>query len=134
MRRLMMKKQTLSVFVDEYGSPDFKYASRCTVSEGPDVKVLAHYADDGLPALATRLDGKSRSFYVCEPSGLTPTLLNRLARESGAYVAVTRPGLQLNMNGNFISVHCLRPGAYDFRLPFACTVTNLKSGKAEPVQ
>ena len=39
----------------------------------------------------------------------------------------------VDMNGNFASIHCLRPGRYDFRLPFPCRVVNLKSGAEEQV-
>ena len=101
--------------------------NRCSVKETPGVKVLARYEDDGLPALAVRDDADCRRVYVCEPCGLTPGLMNRLAREAGAYAAVAGGGLQINMNGDFISVHCLRPGAYDFCLPFDCQVLNLKT-------
>ena len=37
--------------------------------------------------------------------------------------------MQVNMNGDFVSVHCLVPGVYDFVLPFRCNVRNLKNGK-----
>ena len=63
---------------------------------------------------------------------ITPELFNRFAREAGAYVG-TRTGVQLDMNGDFVSIHCLRPGRYDFRLPFPCRVVNLKSGVEEQV-
>ena len=74
-----------------------------------------------------RDDADCRRVYVCEPCGLTPGLMNRLARGAGAYAAGAGGGLQINMNGDFISVHCLRPGAYDFCLPFDCQVLNLKT-------
>ena len=106
---------------------------RCSVREDAPVRVLARYVSDGLPALAERLDGDCRRVYVCEPSGLTPLLMNRLARESGAYVAVARDGLQVDMNGDFVSVHCLLPGTYEFRMPFAARLVNLCSGACEPV-
>ena len=106
---------------------------RCTVKEMSGVKVLARYASDGLPAIAERRDADCRRVYVCEPGGLTPGLLNRLVRESGGYAAVDRPGLQINMNGDFVSVHCLQSGNYDFILPFACQMKNLKSGKDEQI-
>ena len=35
------------------------------------------------------------------------------------------------MNAGFLSLHCILPGHYDFRLPFDCRVTNLKTGKDE---
>jgi hypothetical protein len=36
------------------------------------------------------------------------------------------------MNGDFVSVHALKTGRYDFRLPFPCKVVNLKTGLAVP--
>ena len=103
---------------------------RLSVAEGPGVKVLARYVADGLPAIAERQDADCRRIYAGEACGITPELFNRFAREAGAYVG-TRAGVQLDMNGNFVSIHCLRPGRYDFRLPFPCRVVNLKSGADE---
>ena len=100
---------------------------RGTVEESAGVKVLARFRQDKAPALAERRDADCRRIYVCEPGGFTPDLMNRFARESGAYVPCDRAGLQVDMNGDFVSVHCLRPGRYDFRLPFDCTAVNLKT-------
>ena len=55
-------------------------------------------------------------------------MLNVLVREAGGYVPA-RTGLQVDMNGDFISIHCLMTGRYDFALPFAADVENLKTGK-----
>ena len=33
------------------------------------------------------------------------------------------------MNGDFVSVHCLRTGKYGFALPYEAEVTNLKTGR-----
>ena len=104
---------------------------RVTVAEESGVKVLSRYVSDGKPAVAYRDTDAGRRVYVCEPGGLTPALFNRFARESGAYVALDREGVQLNMNDDFISLHCLRGGAYRLRLPFDCTVINLKTGRGE---
>ena len=70
--------------------------------------------------------------FVVPEGGYTADFMNKFATESGAYVA-TKPGLQVDMNGDFISVHCIVPGVYDFKLPFACNVVNVKSGKHEAV-
>ena len=35
------------------------------------------------------------------------------------------------MNGYFVSVHCVAPGSYDFKLPFPAEVMNVKSGRTE---
>ena len=124
-------KDTVMSLMDVYMMREWvrqiRTGNRCSVKETPGVQVLARYEDDGLPAIAMRDDADCRRVYVCEPGGLTPGLMNRLAREAGAYAAVSRGGLQINMNGDFVSVHCLRPGAYDFVLPFDCKVLNLKT-------
>ena len=104
---------------------------RTSVRENADVKVLARFASDGAPALALRdMDG-CRRVYVCEPAGMSAGMFNRLAREAGAYVPVSGGGLQVDMNGNFVSLHALRSGAWDFKLPFPCRVVNLASGRDE---
>ena len=66
-----------------------------------------------------------------DPKSLSSKMFNAFARSAGAYVPVDS-GLQVDMNGNFISVHCLRTGHYDFVLPFKADVTNLKTGKRMP--
>ena len=104
---------------------------RCTVKELEGVKVLARYEKDNAPAIA-QLDGANcRRMYICEPAGLTPELFNRLSRESGAYVPVAEGGIQIDMNGHFVSAHALRTGKWKFKLPFSCKVENLRTGKEE---
>ena len=63
---------------------------------------------------------------------MTSSLFRKLAKECDAYVPAHKEGLQVDMNGNFISVHALRTDVFHFRLPFECKVVNLKSGKEEP--
>ena len=118
------------------GKPEVKgCGERCSVREMPGVRVLARYKCDGLPAFAMREDASQRRVFVCEPSGLTPEVYNWLAKRAGAYVAFDRPGVQLYMNGDFISIHCLRGGRYEMRLPFASAkVVNLRNGREEPVR
>ena len=57
----------------------------------------------------------------------------RLVKETGGYAPLDRLGLQVDMNGSFLSVHCLMPGRYNFKLPFPAKVINLKSGLEEPI-
>lgn len=118
----------------EFAETNRLWGARCTVRETTDVRVLARYADDGLPALASCERDGARQVYVCEPSGLTPQLFNLLSREAGAYVPVSGESLQVNMNGDFVSVHCLKPGRQTFTLPFEAQVVNLKTGEREPVE
>ncbi len=78
---------------------------------------------------------KSRGVTVVRsedmPSHEPPAFL-RLVRESGGYAPLDRPGLQVDMNGGFICLHCLTPGRYDFKMPYPAKVVNLKSGVVEP--
>ena len=113
---------------DPYGR---RIGPRATVAEEPGVNVVARYSDDGAPAVAYRDDGGCRRIYVAEYYGCGPELFNRFARESGAYVPHAGTGIQVDMNGDFISVHALKSGQFDFVLPFSASVVNLKSGREE---
>jgi hypothetical protein len=68
-----------------------------------------------------------------ELSRLGGRSLHTLARNAGAYVPSETYGLQVDMSGRFMSVHALLPGRYAIHLPFAATVTNLRSGARESV-
>jgi hypothetical protein len=74
---------------------------------------------------------KSRGVRVILPDELqhlTGRRLHGIALEAGAYVPCEKYGLQVDMNGGFISVHALIPGKYGFRMPYAANVVNLKNG------
>lgn len=80
----------------------------------------------------------ARYAYVLHYNRNTPMRsaaeLNAEARAAGAYVPLPPNRVQVDMNGDFISVSCLKPGKYDFVLPRACVVVNLKSGLPEAVR
>lgn len=115
---------------------------RTSIIEKPGMTVLARYADDGAVAAAETGNAKckmenerpGRQIVFTEAGGVSPGAFNLLARQAGACVPLEADVAQVDMNGDFVSVHCLRSGAYDFRLPFDCTVVNLKTGKVEPVK
>jgi hypothetical protein len=65
---------------------------------------------------------------ISEPGGLTPALFNSFVKSCGGYVPAGA-GLQVDMNGNFLSVHCLKTGSYRFMLPFRADAKNLKTGE-----
>ena len=88
--------------------------------------VLARYFDDGKPAVIRR----GNAIAVGQAAGLTPVFFNRLVREAGGYVPVNCGGkVQVDMNGDFVSIHALDTGHFDFCLPFPCKVVNLKTGR-----
>jgi hypothetical protein len=97
------------------------------LAERPGTEVLARYRSDGLPAVIRR----GNVVAIGQAAALTPKFFNRLVREKGGYVPV-EGGLQVDMNGDFISVNALDTGRYDFKLPFPCTVENLKT--SSPVE
>ena len=100
---------------------------RMALDETPELSVKARYRDDGAVATAERSFPGWKSVYVAECGGLSPQYFNRLVRESGGYAPVDRPGLVVEMNADFLSVHCTIPGRYEFRLPFKADVVNLKT-------
>lgn len=54
--------------------------------------------------------------------------LHGIALVADAYVPSEKYGLQVDMNGNFVSVHALLPGEYSLRFPYPAEVINLKNG------
>ena len=61
----------------------------------------------------------------------TAAQLNAEAKAAGAYVPLPPNVVQVDMNGDFLSVHCIVPGRYDFTLPRQCRVVNMKSNQEE---
>ena len=62
-------------------------------------------------------------------SGGTPAEeINAFAREAHAFVAAAPNVLEVDMNGDFLSLHCLVPGRHRVKLPFAARVVNMKDG------
>ena len=103
---------------------------------------MARFADNGEPAVAERAFGRGKtawkSVMVGSAAGLTPQYFNALVRDAGGY-APAPYGLQVDMNGSFLSIHAIIPGRYDFCLPRRsvgeggprpCRVTNLKTWRA----
>ncbi len=84
--------------------------------EDPGATPLGRYAETGQVAAARRQRDAWTSIYVGAAQGLSDDLLNSLAREGGAYVAGP-PGHQLNLSGEFASLHALRTGRYTLALP-----------------
>ena len=125
-----------ATWMSNFQNPKAPYATavgpRVSVRETQGLRVIARYREDNAPAVASRQDGPCRRIYVGEYEWPSAALLNRFAREAGAYVPHAGTGIQVDMNGDFISVHALRSGHYNFRLPFPCSVVNLKSGRVEP--
>ena len=95
---------------------DFYHPWSIGFNDDPQLKVYARYADDAKIAIAEKSVGKGRVLAIGDCAGLTPEFFNRQVRMSGGYVPAGF-GLQVDMNGDFASVHCLRTGRYEFATP-----------------
>jgi hypothetical protein len=84
--------------------------------EDPSATPMAHYAETRQIAAARKKRAGWTSIYIGAAQGLSNDLLNRIAREAGAYVAGP-PGQQITLNGEFASLHALRSASYTLRLP-----------------
>ena len=82
-------------------------------------------------SLMAKLDEWGVKSFVIQPVAYSPEVFNGFVKDAGGYVAM-RPGVaQVDMNGDFVSVHCIVPGRHEFRLPFPAKVVNVKSGLEE---
>ena len=82
-------------------------------------ELMARFAEAGVKTLVERADGiRAQEF-------------NAFARGAGAFVAAD-PGTEVDMNGDFLSLHALTPGRRHIRLPFPARVVNVRSGLEEP--
>ena len=113
---------------DVYGEPDvlrgYKAVALCAFLS-PDAKQTAFM--DALASFGAKT-------FVVPESGYSPQEFHDFAVGAGGYAAM-RPGVaQVDMNGDFASVHCIVPGRHDFRLPFQAKVVNVKNGRDEAVR
>ena len=102
--------------------------TRFHVKESSENKVYARYKKDRAAAVVMRDFDAYRSVYVADAGGLTPEFFNYLVKTSGGFVA-SKCGLQIEMNGNFMLIHCIVPGRYTINLPGYCKVTNMCNNK-----
>ena len=112
---------------------------RNSLVEAPGVEVLARYAKDGAPAIAVRGTGNGergtgKNVVFTEAGGISAGAFNKFAREAGAYAALPPDVAQVDMGGDFVSIHALADFEENFRLPFPCRIVNLKNGKEEQTQ
>ncbi len=126
--RTGMYNEMLTRYMGKNKKSKYDLPTRFSVKRTPEMKVLGVYREDNAVATAELDFGRYRSVAVTCAGGLTPEYFNLLMRQAKGYT-VSEAGLQSDINGNFLSLHCLIPGKYTITLPRKCTVTNLKSGK-----
>jgi hypothetical protein len=69
-----------------------------------------------------------KSVFLSAENPLSPAEFAKIVRDAGGYVPAPL-GLQVDMNGRFVSIHALRSGTYEFKLPRECSACNMKTGK-----
>ena len=85
-------------------------------------------------ALMEKIGSYGAKTFIVPPGGYSPEFFNAFVKDAGGYVAA-RPGVvQIDMNGDFMSVHCIVPGRHEVKLPFPAHVVNVKSGLEEKVE
>ena len=107
----------------------YKSPTRLFVKPASGIKALSRFTEDGTIAVAERSADDAKLVYVAAYGGLSPEYFHHLAQDSGAYVPTDGYGLEIDMNGDFMSLHCLKAGSYEVRLPFTADVLNLKTGR-----
>ena len=70
-----------------------------------------------------------KTVFVDPAKRMTRRAFAALVRDAGGYVPA-HDGLQVDMNGRFLSIHALKGGHYDFTLPRPLAVRNLKDGSS----
>lgn len=80
------------------------------------VSTSTRYVETGQIAAARKEFKTWTSNYIGAAQSLSDDLLNAIARDAGAYVAGPA-GHQINLNGEFASLHALRTGDYTLTLP-----------------
>jgi hypothetical protein len=78
--------------------------------------ILGKYHETGQGAMAVKKFPNWTSLYLAAPQALGPQLMNNIAQQAGAFVAGDADE-ELDMNGNFASLHGLKSGDYHLHLP-----------------
>lgn len=88
------------------------------------------FPDESRKALMARFDEAGVKTLVERADGIEEEEFNAFARGAGAFVAA-EPGTEVDMNGDFLSLHALTPGRRHIRLPFPARVVNVRAGIEE---
>jgi hypothetical protein len=82
----------------------------------PEAKTLGTYRENGKTSMAVKKFPQWTSVYCAAPYSLTNRMIHRIAVNGGAFVC-GKPGQSIFMNGNFISLHGIKPEKYEIALP-----------------
>jgi hypothetical protein len=123
------------IFAVDGKSPHIARGQEFSVVPGKNTEILACYAENSRPAMAMRRFSSWISVYSGAPWGITPELLNRLARLNGTYTAAPA-GQSIFMNDRFIVLHTLKSvNGFEITLPPGTTQAVLaETGTNIPVE
>lgn len=120
------------VFQTQFGwepSARDTYNTQRFVIDDPDARPIARYADDGTLAIAMKKHSDWTSVYVANLAGLSAELLHAIAKQAGCHTVLNPNQAVLEMNGRFLSLHALRTGTLEIKLPQSASVTDAITGK-----
>lgn len=103
-------------------------APRFAVEDG-ETQTLATYRSDGAVSAALKKWDGYTSIYIAHPSGLSPRLIQNLARLGGVHPYMEPGDMSFFHRGNFIVIHGIEGGEKTLRLPFRATVTEMLSNR-----
>lgn len=84
--------------------------------EDPAATTFARFSENGRSAMAFKRFADWTSIVLAAPNSLGGDLLNNIAKQAGAFVC-GEAGQSVFMNGNFISIHCMKSGPFTIKLP-----------------
>lgn len=109
-------------------SPFTSFAQEFWIDDA-EARSLAVYRENGKICMAIKDFPQWTSIYCAAPYSLTNRMIHNIAVAGGAFVCGT-PGQSIFMNGDFMSLHGIKPGKYDIILPPGKTkVIDLVSGR-----
>ena len=107
------------------------WGSPCQIFRPTDLAQSEIVSKDGqgMPAGGYREFNEWKSLLLTTPFGLTPKLMNTIAKKTGSYIA-GKAGHNIAMNGNFACIHPLFDDHFEFITPPGVTeVLDADSGK-----
>lgn len=109
-------------------SPFTSFAQEFWIDDA-EARSLAVYRENGKICMAIKDFPQWTSIYCAAPYSLTNRMIHNIAVNGGAFVCGA-PGQSIFMNGDFMSLHGIKPGKYDIILPPGKTkVIDLVSGR-----
>jgi hypothetical protein len=128
---LAPKQDISSIFRATFSLPAYPheyYDGPYFYIDDPKTEIIAAYQQTNQGAIGIKKFSNWTSVYIASAGGLSAELLNNICRSAGIYV-VTKPGLDITVTNNFMTIHGVVPGYYTLTFPHIGNISNLKTGE-----